>query len=46
MKYGIGYAYWGNTWECDIKKYKKDSKRSLLISASPCMKSVRITCSI
>lgn len=27
MKYGIGYAYWGNTWECDVEKYKKVGKK-------------------
>lgn len=27
MKYGIGYAYWGTTWDCDLEKYKKVAKK-------------------
>ena len=27
MKFGIGHAYWGNTWDCDIKKYASVGKR-------------------
>ncbi|MCD8015733.1 MAG: sugar phosphate isomerase/epimerase [Lachnospiraceae bacterium] len=27
MKYGMGYAYWGNTWECDLEKYRKVGKK-------------------
>mgnify|MGYP002855074644 CR=1 FL=1 len=22
MKYGMGHAFWGNTWDCDLEKYK------------------------
>lgn len=22
MKFGVGHAYWGTTWACDIKKYR------------------------
>lgn len=27
MKFGVGYAYWGNTWDCDIEKYKAVAKK-------------------
>lgn len=27
MKFGNGYAYGGNTWDCDIEKYKKVGKK-------------------
>ena len=27
MKIGIGHAYWGNTWSCDIEKYKRIAKK-------------------
>ena len=27
MKFGMGYAYWGNTWSCDIKKYRRVAKK-------------------
>lgn len=27
MKYGVGYAYWGTTWDCDLNKYKKIAKK-------------------
>lgn len=27
MKFGMGYAYWGNTWQCDILKYRRIGKK-------------------
>ncbi|MDO4337413.1 MAG: sugar phosphate isomerase/epimerase [Eubacteriales bacterium] len=27
MKFGMGYAFWGNTWDCDVEKYKKVAKK-------------------
>lgn len=27
MKFGMGYAYWGNTWSCDLKKYECVAKK-------------------
>ena len=27
MRYGIGPAFWGNTWECDLEKYKRVAKK-------------------
>lgn len=27
MKFGMGYAYWGNTWESDLLHYRKVSKK-------------------
>ncbi len=27
MKIGMGHAYWGNTWSCDIEKYKRIAKK-------------------
>lgn len=27
MKYGMGHAYWGTTWDCDIDKYKRVAKK-------------------
>lgn len=27
MKFGIGHAYWGTTWECDLKKYAMVAKK-------------------
>lgn len=27
MKFGMGYAYWGNTWACDLERYKTVAKK-------------------
>lgn len=27
MKFGMGYAYWGNTWDCGLDKYKSVAKK-------------------
>lgn len=27
MKFGVGHAYWGTTWECDLQKYKKVAEK-------------------
>lgn len=27
MKFGMGHAYWGTTWECDLKKYAAVAKK-------------------
>ena len=27
MKFGMGYAYWGTTWSCDLDKYRKVAKK-------------------
>ena len=27
MKFGIGYAYWGNTWNCSLNKYEKVARK-------------------
>ncbi len=27
MKYGMGYAFWGNTWDCNLEKYKKVAEK-------------------
>ena len=27
MKFGMGYAYWGNTWDCNIEKYERVAKK-------------------
>lgn len=27
MRYGIGPAFWGNTWDCNLEKYKRVAKK-------------------
>ncbi len=27
MKFGMGYAYWGNTWACNLERYKTVAKK-------------------
>ena len=27
MKFGMGYAYWGNTWQCDLAGYRKAAEK-------------------
>jgi len=27
MKYGMGHAFWGNTWDCDLAKYRSVGKK-------------------
>lgn len=27
MKFGVGHAYWGTTWDCDTKKYRKVAEK-------------------
>lgn len=27
MKFGVGHAYWGTTWDCDLKKYAAVAKK-------------------
>ena len=27
MKFGMGHAYWGTTWKCDLEKYKKVAEK-------------------
>lgn len=27
MKFGVGYAYWGTTWKCDLEGYRKAAEK-------------------
>lgn len=27
MKFGMGHAYWGTTWQCDLEKYKRVAEK-------------------
>ena len=27
MKFGVGHAFWGTTWSCDLEKYERVAKK-------------------